>query len=340
MNAQTLSGGKRPEADFRLVGGVCNELSYEHLLSCPTPTMFDDFHAYFYENVRVAYREFKERLAEPRSGRSVDLRLALASCEALFHLREHLPDAHRLSRAEAEARCPDLALVGDIANVSKHRAVTKPTPHGAPLVSSATQLKEIVSITQYGDAEGEYRCVSKQVVAELADGTLADVMRAVTNVLNFWESYLAEVGVLSAATAHAYDDGLGPRPRPQNVAGPTLEILQGVRFRQELRLMKFNHDTGRAEPMHLPEGTQVRVRIRERPRHQVDITLRHDQSDREFNRTIVLTADESEALDNASEEDHEELLKSFESMKNGFSELAADISCESSGGKSEASTPT
>ncbi len=322
------------------IGVSRNELSYEHSLSCPRPTMFDDLHAYFHENVRVAYREFKQRLVEPRSGKSIDLRLAVGACEALFHLREHLPEAHLLSRAEAEARCPDLALVGDIANVSKHRSVTRPDPHGTPLVTSATQLKELMSITQYEDAEGEYRYASKQVVAELVDGTLADVMRALTNVLNFWESYLAEIGVLKLASVHAYDDGLGLRPRLLNAAGPTLEILQGVRFRQEWRLMKFNPDTGRAEPMPLPEGTQIRMRIRERPRHQVDITLHHDQSGREVTRTVVLTADESEALDAAFEEEHEELLNSFESIKSGFKELAADISRESLGGESEASAPT
>jgi hypothetical protein len=301
--------------------------------------MFDDLRAYFYENVRVAYRELKDRLAKPRSGKSVDLRLAVGACEALFHMREHLPDAHPLSRAEAEARCPDLALVGDIANVSKHRAVTRPTPHGAPLVTSATQLKEVISITQYEDAEGEYRCASKQVIAELADGTHADVMRALTNVLNFWESYLAKIGVLNAATTHAYDDGLGFRPRPPNARGLTLEIIPGVRFRQTWCLMKFNPDTGRAEPMPLPEGTQARMQIRERPRHKVDITLRHDQSGREFTRTVTLTADESAALDDAPEEDHEELLEGFDSMKSGFSELAADFSRDSSGGESKASAP-
>lgn len=302
--------------------------------------MFDDLHAYFYENVRVTYREFKDRLAEPRFGKSIDLRLAVGASEALFHLREHLPAAQPLSRAEAEARCPDLALVGDIANVSKHCAVTRPTPHGAPLVTSATQLKELMNITQYEDAEGEYRCVSKQVVAELADGTLADVMRALTNVLNFWESYLAEIGVLKVATVHAYDDGLGFRSRPPNEVGPTMDILQGVRFRQVVRLMKYNPGTGRAEPVPLPEGTEVHMTIRERPKYQVDITLSHDQSGREFTRTVVLTADESEALDAASEEDHEGLLNSFESMRSGFRGLVAEISRESSGGEAEASSPS
>jgi hypothetical protein len=298
--------------------------------------MFDDLSAYFYENVRVAYQEFKERLAEPRAGRSVDLRLAVAACEALFHLREHLPDTHPLSRVEVEVRCPDLALVGDIANVSKHRNVTRPTPHGAPLVSSASQLKEVMCMTQYEDAEGEYRCISKQVVAELADGSLADVMHALTNVLNFWESYLTEIGVLKTATVHAYDDGLGFRPRPLNAAGPTLEVIQGVRFRQTLRLMKFNPDTGRAEPMPLPEGTQVEMQMRERPRHQVDISLRHDQSGRKFTRTVTLTLDESEALDAASEEAREELLKSFESIQGSLRELAADIARDSTNSESGA----
>lgn len=302
--------------------------------------MFDDLHAYFYENVRVTYREFKERLAEPRFGKSIDLRLAVGTCEALFHLREHLPDAHPLSRADAEARCPDLALVGDIANVSKHRAVTRPTPHGDPLVTSAKQLKELMNITQYEDAEGEYRCVSKQVVAELADGTFTDVMRALTNVLNFWESYLAEIAVLKAATVHVYDDGLGFRPRPSNEVGPTMDILRGVRFRQVMRLMKYNPDTRRAEPVALPEGTQVRMNIRERPRYQVDITLRHDQSGREFTRTVVLTADETDSLDAASEDDHEGLLNSFESIRSGFSELVADVSRESSDVEFEVNAPT
>lgn len=187
-----------------------------------------------------------------------------------------------------------------------------------------------MNITQYEDAEGEYRCVSKQVVAELADGTLTDVMRALTNVLNFWESFLAEIGVLKAATVHAYDDELGFRPRPSSEVGPTMDILQGVRFRQVMRLMKYNPGTGRAEPVALPEGTQVRMNIRERPRLQVDITFRHDQSAREFTRTVVLTSDETDSLDAASEEEHERLLNSFETIRTGFSELVADISRESS----------
>jgi len=136
--------------------------------------------------------------------------------------------------------------------------------------------------------------------------------------------------VLKAAAVHAYDDGLGFRPRPTSEVGPTMEILRGVRFQQVMRLMKYNPITGRAEPVALPEGTQVRMNIRERPRYQVDIALRHDQSGREFTRTVVLTADETDSLDAASEEEHERLLNSFESIRTGFSELVADISRESS----------
>lgn len=299
--------------------------------------MFDDLHAYFYENVRVAYREFKERLAEPRAGKSVDLRLAVAACEALFHLREHLPEAHTLSRRQAESRCPDLALVGDIANVSKHRTVTNLTPHGAPLVSSARQLQEMINLIHFEDAEGEYKCFSKQVVARLADGTFADVMRALTNVLNFWESYLAEIGVLKAASYHEYEDGLGYRPRPPNAAGPTFDIVRGVRFHQTLQLMKFNPETGRAEAMPLPEGTRVSMRVRSRPRHKVDIALRRNTTGRELTRTITLTEDESEELDAAYDKDRQGLLNSFASIKLGFNELRAELFRDTPGGEFESS---
>lgn len=303
--------------------------------------MFDDLHAYFYENVRAAYRELKERLSEPRVGRSIDLRFAVAACEALFHLREHLPEAYALSRAEAEARCPDLGLVGDIANVSKHRTVTRPTPHGAPLITSAAQLQEIVNLVHFEDAEGEYKCFSKQVVAKLANGTFADVMQAQTNVLNFWESYLAEIGVLKTAIRHEYDDGLGYRPRPSNAAGPTFEVIQGVRFHQIWHLMKFNPDTGRAEPMSFPPGTKASAQIRKRPKHQVDITLRHDETGREFTRTVTLTEEESEALDAASSEnERQELLNGFDSMKRGLNELGAELFREKSGGDPDATEQT
>ena len=146
--------------------------------------------------------------------------------------------------------------------------------------------------------------------------------------------------MLKVATVHTYDDGLGYRPKPPHAGAPTFEILRGVRFRQTLQLMKFNPDTGRADPMPLPEGAKARMQKRRRPRHQVDITLRHDESGRESTRTITLTEDESEALDAAPEEDQESMLKGFESMRNGFNELAADISRDSSGEESEASAPT
>jgi hypothetical protein len=56
--------------------------------------MFDDFRAYYHENVLATYVEFRDQVQGDAAGESRDLRAAVAVCEALFHLREHLPAEH------------------------------------------------------------------------------------------------------------------------------------------------------------------------------------------------------------------------------------------------------
>lgn len=288
--------------------------------------MFDDLHAYFCENVLPAYRDLEARLAKPSIGRSVDLRFALRACEVLFHLREHLPASSSITRTQVEKRCSDFRLIADIAAASKHRIVTKVTPSGPPLLTSATQIREMLSICFFEDAEGEYRSVSKQVVVELTDGTLVDVMRALTNVLNFWEVYLTEIGVLREPLGHQYDDELGFRPRSMAMVETALEINQGVRVLQNVRLLKFNAESGLAEPMPIPEGAEFEGQIRKVQPHQVDLTLLDEKRGHAFKRTVVLTLQETRALDASSEADRQEVLARFDSIKAGYAALAKDMS--------------
>ena len=96
--------------------------------------MFDDLAAFYHENVVSASIDYREVYGSGIVGRSRDLRSALIAATALFHLREHLPRGKRLSRAEVETGCSDYGILGDIVNAAKHKTVTNPTPHGAPLV--------------------------------------------------------------------------------------------------------------------------------------------------------------------------------------------------------------
>lgn len=284
--------------------------------------MFDDLHAYYHEHVLTAFRDFRDLLRENRAGQSKDLRAAVAACNALFHLLEHLPAEHRVKRAFVEQQCPSFAIVGDIANVAKHRNITKPTPHGAPLVSSADQLEEVLLVIEYEDDEGAYRGTRKQVRATLTDGRQIDVLCEVTNVLNFWEKFLASAGVLKEARHFAFDDGLGFRTRDDCKSGPTLQVIQGVRFRQLLQLMKYNKETGRAEVMPLPEGSQVNMELRERSRHTLEISLKNDKTGQEFQGAVTLSVEESEAVDDLPEADRAAFLNALPRVQAAYRELA------------------
>ena len=285
--------------------------------------MFDDLAAYYHEHVVTAYRDFRDGLKTSRAGRSRDLRAAIAACEALFHLREHLPDSAGLSRRDAELQCPAYALIADIANVAKHRTVTRPPPHGLPLVTSADQLGELLLITTYEDAQGEYKGTSKEVIAHLDGGEERNVLAAATSVLNFWETHLHRAGILKSARTFESNDRIQYRTREECASsGATFEAIQGVRFRQSLRLMKWNHAAGKAEPVALPPGAKARMTIRERPSYEMDLSITHDQTGRAYSRTVRLTPDESESLDGLAEKLREDFVNSLPTVQGALNEMA------------------
>jgi hypothetical protein len=124
--------------------------------------MFDDLAAYYHENVVASFAEYRDICNDGIAGRSRDLRAALNAASALFHLREHLPGTP-LSRADVERFCPDYALLGDVVNASKHKALNGNTPHGAPLVADAENLAEQIASIEYEDEAGTYLYVQKSV---------------------------------------------------------------------------------------------------------------------------------------------------------------------------------
>ena len=79
------------------------------LTSLDRSAMFDDLAAYYHENVVSSFVEYLNIFNDGVAGRSRDLRAALSTASALFHLREHLP-GDALSRADVERICPDFVL--------------------------------------------------------------------------------------------------------------------------------------------------------------------------------------------------------------------------------------
>ncbi len=260
--------------------------------------MFDDLAAYYHENVVSSFVAYRDGSKDGVAGRSRDLREALIAASALFHLREHLPTGAP-SRADVERLCSDYALLGDVANASKHKALTGNTPHGAPLVNDAANLGEQLVFIEYEDDAGIYRYVQKTVVVKLVDGSERNILEVLTNVMNFWEQHMLSLGILSVARSFAYEVDIRARTRAECETNRLdFEIVQGQRFLQTMCLLRFNNKTGKAEPIDLT-GSKLNFRIY-RQKSDVELSLTHDASGKVFNTSITLTEEESAMLSRMS----------------------------------------
>lgn len=287
--------------------------------------MFDDIAAYFYENVVRSFNEYNRTKTSGVAGGSNDIRTAMAAASALFHLRDHLPQSFDLSRTKAERLCAEYGVLADIANTSKHRALDAPTPHGAPLLKSAADLKEQIVITDYCDQEGAYKHVEKRVIAELTDGTTRDVLEILTNVMNFWQTYLHDKGVI--AKPHIYDVGSAEQPKSRAEANDgqlDLEIIPGVRFAATMLLRKYNYATGKHEPIDLT-GCEAQFTISKPQPYQFDLSLTHEPSGTTLKRTAKLTDDENYAFASLrTDEERQTYLSRLPSVQAAFKEMHAE----------------
>lgn len=285
--------------------------------------MFDDLTAYYQENVVSSYIEYRDICNDGVAGRSRDLRAALTAATALFHLREHLPTGS-LSRAAVERLCPDYALLGDVVNASKHKALNSMTPHGAPLITDAEKLGEQLIFIEYEDEAGAYRYVQKTVVVKLTDGSERDLLEILTNVINFWEGHMLTLGVLSTARVFAHDADIRYRTRTECEANRlNFELVQGHRFRQTMRLLRFDKATGKANPIDL-SGAEVKFRIY-KPKYDIELSLTHDATGKTFKTEITLTEEESLILSHmSSDEERQAYVDGLPAAQAALQQLAVE----------------
>ena len=289
--------------------------------------MFDDLTAYYHENVVASYAAYRDLNKDGVAGRSRDLREALTAANALFHFREHLPNVAP-TRKQIEQLCPDYALLGDVVNASKHKSLTGNTPHGVPLVNNAENLGERILLIEYEDEEGVYRYSAKTVVVNLIDGTERNILEILTNVINFWEQHLTSLGTISEARVFNFEPPFRARTRAE-CEGNRLdfELVQGHRFRQSMQMLRFNNTTGQAEPMDLT-GSEVNFRIY-KPKFDVDVSLTHDATGKEFKKTITLSEFDSQELSKlTSDSEKQEFVNNLPEAKDALRQLAIEAGLE------------
>lgn len=287
----------------------------------------EDLIAHFHEQAVEAYVDFRDRQRNSIAGRSRDRRLGVAASQALFHFREHFPEKWLLSRSEVERRCAAYGVLGDVANASKHGEISASTPHGAPLVSTFGEIQEEIWVVQYEDGQGRYHHVHKIVTVTLADGTQRNLLDVLTDVLNFWESYLHSLGLLAAARTFQSGTEIASRSREETEAARLdLEMVQGHRFQQKVRLFRFDESKGRAEPLPLPQGSKVQMSIRPRPQLDLQLSIVHDESGAEFIETITLSPEESERVESfESDDERQAFISSLPAAQEAMRELAGKV---------------
>jgi hypothetical protein len=286
--------------------------------------MFDDLAAYYQENVVSSFVEYRDVCNNGVAGQSRDLRSALNAASALFHLREHLVGIPP-SRASIERLCPDYALLGDVVNASKHKSLNGNTPHGTPLVTNARDLVEQIEIIEYEDDLGTYDYVQKTVLVKLSDGSERNLLEILTSVINFWEQYLFSLHVRSAARTFAHEGGIRYRSRIECESSRlSFEIFKELRFRQNIRFLRFNLTTGKAEPIDLT-GSEVHFQIYQ-PRYKIELSLTHDESGRTYTTDISLTEEEALILTSMSNDEQiQSYINSLPAGQIALQQLAVDV---------------
>lgn len=250
--------------------------------------MFDDVAAYFYENVVASYTSYRDIMEDRVYGRSRDLRASIIAASALFHFREHLPAAHKLTRTQVEAMCPDYGILGDIVNAAKHSTLDR----GSPKIVSASDVREVTVITMYEDDEGSYSDVAKQVVAKQIAGKEHVVIDLLTNVINFWGNCLVNWNIVSSYKPFVIPSQPGTQLISRSDArGMDTEILRGVRFKQCMKLQKYDPAIGSAQPFDLT-GAKLEYRVY-KPSYCIDVLLRNAANGRETKVTLDLSEPES-----------------------------------------------
>jgi hypothetical protein len=256
--------------------------------------VFDDLAGLFYESVGAAYSVYAESRDNAKAGRNNLLRTAIEVATALFHFREHLPAQLARTRAQTVFECPDYRLIADVTNVAKHKSLTRNTSEGAPLVSSAEDIHELIVITQYEDEAGGYSDVRVQVVVNCDDGLTRNLDSAIVSVLNYWGGILSASGTVAYVPRKPMEEPGSRFIARTDAKSIDFEIIKGLRFASHMQLRKFNANEGRSDPVDLT-GSDISFNIYA-PSYVFDVIVTPTAGGPSFTCSLELTKEQSLAF--------------------------------------------
>ena len=217
--------------------------------------------------------------------------------------------------------CPDYKIIGNITNASKHKVIDRKKP----LISKASQLKEVTFITTYTDEQGDYRFIEKEVTAELENGSKRLVSELLTNAMNFWQSYLHSIGVIKKPHFYQLNSKKLPIPREQAGNGQLdIEIIRGVRYTNAMCLQKYNYEKGIIEPTDLT-GCTITGGIY-KPNYEVALSLTKNATGETLSTTVFLNEEKSqEVLRLQTEADKQTFVNSLPEVQEALRKMAEEL---------------
>lgn len=157
-------------------------------------------------------------------------------------------------------------------------------------------------------------------MVKLSDGSERNLLDVMTNVMNFWQSYLQSIGIIQ--NIQNYTIPGEPKTRLECTGNKLdLEITRGLRFRQAFRLQKYNYSTGKIEPVDLT-GSEVKFVIEPRVPFTVELAIKNETTEQEHKRTITLSDNETDELERMStDEEKQDYLMGLPVVQQALHEL-------------------
>ncbi|MGR5282204.1 hypothetical protein [Photobacterium damselae] len=280
--------------------------------------MFDDFETYYYEAILEPYYKYIGRKGLNSYGRSVDIKLAIASASSLFHLREHLPEELRISRIKFQKLCPEYALIGDVVNASKHKKIER----NSPQITNSNQISERVVITIYADDKGNYSHQDKLVVISLNDGNTVYLHELLYRTLKAWNCYLFQAGILTK-TYEILEPISKPYYTRDECEGLDISLVSGLPFKMEMQVLKYNYEEKKALPLDLTDS-DIQMTIYKPV--EVEISATNESSGEMLSTMVRLTSEDSKVFKGMnSYEEKQKFVSSLDYVKEEFDNLCLTI---------------
>jgi len=259
--------------------------------------MFDSPRKYFFENVLASYNEFLAYRSRNEWGEDQLLRRGINAANALFHLREQIPDNIRPSKNALKSQYPDFGLIADFANVAKHHEISNDNPS----ISKADQIFEIMLFTHYADDQGEYTSPQIEVFVELDDGTEMKLINLLYSVMCMWRDVLDKLGIVSLSAIPPLNIDI-PVTRDDASKKNSLHMRQGEDFKVKCRFMKYNYEKNKAEQKEM-SGDNFRFWVKKLP-EKATISAYYKNSNKKLvDFDVPLTKDQASQFVSIEDED-------------------------------------